>query len=183
MTRGRAALVGIAVAVIVLVAVRERRPAGRRLSQVAEAPTLPREPLQVSAKPPAVDAAALALADASVADAAVAVVPAPRRQPPAPQRTPDPFVDALTATTPEGARLNADYARARLPVPPEARTLVAMRSRGVPQEQLVAYVRTSFPKGILVRAVALRWLGVGAAPGRVVHGGAAPGSTLVPAVQ
>jgi hypothetical protein len=137
----------------------------------------PAAPVVAAAPPAPVAAAAPVAATPSVAE------PEPKRQPPArPGARPpaDPFVDALMATTPEGARLNADYARAHLPAPAEARTLIEMRRRGVPQDQLVAYVRTSFPKGILVRAIALRWLGVGATAGQAVHGGTDPGSTLVP---
>jgi hypothetical protein len=50
-------------------------------------------------------------------------------------------------------------------VPAEARTLIEMREGGASQEELVDYVRTSFPPGIAVRAIALKWLGVGANAG------------------
>jgi hypothetical protein len=173
MRKGRALVfgLGIAAASAFFVWKRDRPQPVKTPPEVAPAAAAP-EPVIVSPPPAAPGDAAAPVAE-----------PAPKRSPsakPAARPPGDPFVDALMATTPEGARLNADYARARLPAPAEARTLIDMRRRGVPQEQLVAYVRTSFPKGILVRAIALRWLGVGAANGKVVQAGTDPGSTLAP---
>ena len=172
----------IAVAALAFVVWRRGGAREELAAPVAEAPAEVKPP---EPAPATVDAAAPAPVAAQLPDAAVAIAPpAPRRQPAPPQAAVapagDPFVDALRATTAEGARLNADYARARIPAPPQARTLIELRERGVPQAQLVDYVRASFPKGILVRAIALRWLGVGATPGKVIRGGTDPGSTVSP---
>lgn len=70
---------------------------------------------------------------------------------------------AVVTTTPDAARLYADFGKAGLTTPPQARTLVEMKQRGTPHDDLVAYVRTSFPNDVLARAVALRWLDAGSA--------------------
>jgi hypothetical protein len=64
----------------------------------------------------------------------------------------------LVTTTPEAARLYSDFAKAGITTPPQARTLVEMKQSGTAHEDLVAYVRTSFPNDVIARAVALRWL-------------------------
>jgi len=71
---------------------------------------------------------------------------------------------AMVTTTPEVARLYGAFARSRVPAPPEAKTLVAMKQRGVPQDELVAFVKSNF-HDLPARAIALRWLGVGAGAG------------------
>ncbi len=73
--------------------------------------------------------------------------------------------DAIVAATPSSARLYVAFARAGVATPPEAKTLVQMKQVGAPPDELVAYVKTSFPHDLLVRAVALRWLGVGVGVG------------------
>jgi hypothetical protein len=70
---------------------------------------------------------------------------------------------ALATTTPEAARLYADLAKAGVATPAEARTLVEMKQGGAAHDELVAYVRSSFPKDMITRAVALRWLDAGSA--------------------
>jgi hypothetical protein len=74
-----------------------------------------------------------------------------------------------------------EYARAGIPVPPEAATLIQMREKGTPSADLVNYVKTSFPKGILVRAIALKWLGVGSGAGADlgIHNSPEPLGTIV----
>jgi hypothetical protein len=74
---------------------------------------------------------------------------------------------AMANATPDAARLYANFARLRVVAPAEAMTLVEMKQRGVPQEQLVAYVKENF-HDLASRAIALRWLGVagGAAVGQ-----------------
>lgn len=173
-------VLGLAAAAIALVVWRRERP----LPAAPPAEVTPPVAVGLPVVPPDAATPPTPAAPAPPAPAPPAptlAAPAPKRPTPArPQPPADPFVDALTATTPEGARLNADYARARIPAPAEARALIDMRRRGLPQDQLVAYVRTSFPKGILVRAIALRWLGVGATAGQALHGATDPGSTLAP---
>ena len=71
---------------------------------------------------------------------------------------------AMVTTTPEAARLYGAFALSRVPVPPEAKTLVAMKQRGVPQEELVAFVKSNL-HDLPARAIALRWLGVGGGTG------------------
>ena len=73
--------------------------------------------------------------------------------------------DAIVGATPGSARLYVAFARAGMPTPPEARILVQMKQAGAPPQDLIEYVKTSFPHDLLVRAVALRWLGVGAGAG------------------
>jgi hypothetical protein len=73
---------------------------------------------------------------------------------------------AMVTATPEAARLYGAFVRSRVPAPPEAKTLVEMKQRGVPQDELVAFVKSNFPD-LPARAIALRWLGVGASPGLV----------------
>jgi len=73
---------------------------------------------------------------------------------------------AMVTTTPEAARLYGAFVRSRVPVPPETKTLVAMKQRGVPQDELVAFVKSNF-HDLPARAIALRWLGVGAGTGLV----------------
>lgn len=73
--------------------------------------------------------------------------------------------DAIVGATPGSARLYVAFARAGLPTPPEAKILVQMKQAGAPPQDLIEYVKTSFPHDLLVRAVALRWLGVGAGAG------------------
>jgi hypothetical protein len=68
---------------------------------------------------------------------------------------------ALASATPDAARLYANFIRMKVAAPAEAKTLIAMKQRGVPQDQLVAYVKSSFPPDLPARAIALRWLGVG----------------------
>ena len=60
----------------------------------------------------------------------------------------------------------ASFARLRVVAPPEAMTLADMKQRGVPQDQLVAYVKQNF-HDLAAQGIALRWLGVagGAAVG------------------
>ena len=69
---------------------------------------------------------------------------------------------AVVTTTPEAARLYSDFARAGVETPAQARTLVQLKQRGTPHDDMVAYVRTSFPNDVIARAVALRWLDDGA---------------------
>jgi hypothetical protein len=71
---------------------------------------------------------------------------------------------AMIAATPEAARLYGAFVRSRVPAPPETMTLVAMKERGVPQDELVAFVKSNFHE-LPARAIALRWLGVGAGTG------------------
>jgi hypothetical protein len=73
---------------------------------------------------------------------------------------------AMASPTPDAARLYASFARLRVVAPAEAMTLVEMKQRGVPQDQLVVYVKENF-HDLAARAIALRWLGVagGAAVG------------------
>jgi hypothetical protein len=73
---------------------------------------------------------------------------------------------AMRTATPEAARLYGAFVRSRVPAPPEAKTLVEMKQRGVPQDELVAFVKSNFPD-LPARAIALRWLGVGAGTGLV----------------
>jgi len=68
--------------------------------------------------------------------------------------------EAMMTATPEAARLYGAFVRSRVPAPPEAKTLVAMKQRGVPQDELVAFVNNNF-HDLPARAIALRWLGVG----------------------
>jgi hypothetical protein len=81
---------------------------------------------------------------------------------------------AIMTTTPEAARLYSDLAKAGVATPPEARTLVQMREHGASHDELVAYVRTSFPNEMIVRAVALRWLDAGSHPHARLDTTAAP---------
>ena len=71
---------------------------------------------------------------------------------------------AMVTATPEAARLYGAFVRSRVPAPPEAKTLVEMKQRGVPQDELVAFVKSNF-HDLPARAIALRWLGVGAGAG------------------
>jgi hypothetical protein len=71
---------------------------------------------------------------------------------------------AMVTATPEAARLYGAFVRSRVPAPPETMTLVAMKERGVPQDELVAFVKSNFHE-LPARAIALRWLGVGAGTG------------------
>jgi len=68
---------------------------------------------------------------------------------------------AMVTATPEAARLYGAFVRSRVPAPPEAKTLVEMKQRGVPQDELIAFVKSNF-HDLPARAIALRWLGVGA---------------------
>ena len=70
---------------------------------------------------------------------------------------------AVGATTPEAARLYADFAKVGLAMPAEARTLAELKQRGARHDDMVAYIRASFPDDVIARAVALRWLDGGAA--------------------
>jgi hypothetical protein len=72
---------------------------------------------------------------------------------------------AIATTTTEAARLYSDFARAGVATPPQARTLVQLQQGGTSHDDLVEYVRTSFPNDVIARAVALRWLD----PGSVVR--------------
>ncbi len=76
--------------------------------------------------------------------------------------------EAMVATTPEVARLYGAFARAHVPAPPEAKTLIEMKQRGVPQHVLVNFVNGTF-QDLPARAIALRWLGVGAGAGARVR--------------
>ena len=69
--------------------------------------------------------------------------------------------EAMVAATPEVARLYGAFVRSRVPAPPEAKTLIEMKQRGVPQDVLVQFVNSTF-HDLPARAIALRWLGVGA---------------------
>src|SRR5688500_18214505 len=69
--------------------------------------------------------------------------------------------EALVTTTLEAARLYSDFAKAGVTTPPQARTFVQMKQRGASRDDLVAYVRTSFPNDVIARAVVLRWLDAG----------------------
>jgi hypothetical protein len=71
---------------------------------------------------------------------------------------------AMVTATPEASRLYGAFVRSRVPAPPEAQTLVAMKQRGVPQDELIAFVKSNF-HDLPARAIALRWLGVGAGAG------------------
>jgi hypothetical protein len=71
---------------------------------------------------------------------------------------------AMVTATPEAARLYGAFVRSRVPAPPEAKTLVDMKQRGVPQDELIAFVKSNF-HDLPARAIALRWLGVGAGAG------------------
>src|SRR6185503_257691 len=73
---------------------------------------------------------------------------------------------AMVTATPEASRLYGAFVRSRVPAPPEAQTLVAMKQRGVPQDELIAFVKSNF-HDLPARAIALRWLGVGAGAGLV----------------
>jgi hypothetical protein len=73
---------------------------------------------------------------------------------------------AMSNATPDAARLYASFVRLRMVAPAEAMTLVEMKQQGVPQDQLVAYVKQNF-HDLAAQGIALRWLGVG--------GGAAAG--------
>ena len=68
---------------------------------------------------------------------------------------------AIATTTTEAARLYSDFAKAGVATPAQARTLVQLKQRGTPHDDMVAYVRTSFPNDVIARAVALRWLDAG----------------------
>jgi hypothetical protein len=85
---------------------------------------------------------------------------------------------ALQNTTPDAARLFANFARLQVVAPAEAKTLIEMKQRGVPEAELVAYVKNNFPPDLPARAIALRWLGV--AGGAAVNpAAAAPGAAPV----
>ena len=73
---------------------------------------------------------------------------------------------AMVTATPEAARLYGAFVRSGVPAPPETKALVAMKQRGVPQDELVAFVKSNF-HDLPARAIALRWLGVGTGPGLV----------------
>jgi hypothetical protein len=68
---------------------------------------------------------------------------------------------AVLTTPPDAARLYADFAKAGVATPREVRTLLEMKDRGTSHDDLVAYVRTSFPNDVITRGIALRWLGAG----------------------
>ena len=70
---------------------------------------------------------------------------------------------AMANTTPDAARLYANFARMRITPPPEAKTLIEMQQRGEPRDQLIKYARENF-HDLVARAIALRWLGVGSVP-------------------
>ena len=72
----------------------------------------------------------------------------------------------VMTTTPDAARLYADFAKAGVTTPPQAQTLIQMKQRGTPHDDLVAYVNSTFPNDLIARAVALRWLGTGSAAHR-----------------
>ena len=74
--------------------------------------------------------------------------------------------EAMVAGTPEVARLYGAFVRSRVPAPPEAKTLIEMKQRGVPQDVLVQFVNSTF-HDLPARAIALRWLGVGGGTGLV----------------
>ena len=80
---------------------------------------------------------------------------------------------AMVTATPEAARLYGAFVRSRVPAPPEAKTLVEMKQRGVPQDELIAFVKSNF-HDLPARAIALRWLGVGAGTGLVAAAAAGP---------
>ncbi len=81
------------------------------------------------------------------------------------RQAPDAFVRTIRMTSPAAARLFADFARAGVAVPREAQELLALKARGASTDAQVTYVRTSFPNGLMAKAIALRWLGVGANAG------------------
>ena len=70
---------------------------------------------------------------------------------------------AVATTTPDAARLYSDFAKVGVATPAQARTLAELKQRGTSHDDMVAYVRTSFPNDVIARAVALRWLDGGAA--------------------
>jgi len=70
---------------------------------------------------------------------------------------------AAVTTTPEAARLYSDFAKVGVAMPAQARTLAELKQRGARHDDMVAYVRASFPDDVIARAVALRWLDGGAA--------------------
>lgn len=70
---------------------------------------------------------------------------------------------AVVTTTPAAARLYSDFAKVGVAMPTEARTLAELKQRGTSHDDMVAYVRTSFPDDVIARALALRWLDGGAA--------------------
>jgi hypothetical protein len=174
-TRTRAlwgVLLGVCVLAIVLAVSVLRDPLDPPAPAAASVPAPPR-PAVAADIPPATAGAEI--------PAASAVAPSP--PPPPVAATTDPnegrrksLHDALRETAPETARLYADFARVGKPAPPEARTLVTMKQRGASSEELTAYVRSSFPPDVLVRAVALRWLGVGVKPKQQVKEPASGGA-------
>jgi hypothetical protein len=180
MSKRALAATGIVIAIGAVVAI---VALGRRRPVVEESVSVPVPAADVPAAP-------------AVPPAPAAAAPSPSRPPgPAPVAAPAPseatndarsraLHDAIAGTTPEAARLYAELARAGQPTPPEARKLVEMKAAGATPEALVAYVRSSFPRNVLMRAVALRWLGLGAAAGRVPLSPATPAApfgTLAPA--
>ena len=76
---------------------------------------------------------------------------------------------ALEATTPGAARLYADYARLGVTPPPEAKTLVEMKQRGAPRAELLTFVKSAFPRDLVARATAIRWLDVEAGAATPAH--------------
>jgi type IV secretory pathway VirB10-like protein len=65
---------------------------------------------------------------------------------------------ALATTSPEEARLAADLARSGRPFPPQAHTLVEMKTAGASAADLSNYVRSSFPPDMITRVLALKWI-------------------------
>jgi hypothetical protein len=151
--------------------------AGAVLAALVAAVMIWRAPREVAAPAPAATEASPPL-PARVADATArppvlpertAKAATPRAVEPAPTTATNEarfkaLHQALESTTPDAARLYADLAKAGIATPPQARTLVAMKQQGTPHDELVAYVRTSFPNDVIARAVALRWLDAGAGP-------------------